>query len=125
MIVLQLAVLAAGLNCFVQGIALRQPLMVVVAIIGFGTTVTYLRYIFRAARGPADYIPEHLKAMVATGIAAYTAFLSVGLIEMFPHLAFNPVIWAIPSVVGMALIIHFLRRYPRRVAKQPEPRNAF
>jgi hypothetical protein len=112
MVALQLAVLVAGINCLVQGIMLRQPLMVIVSIIGFGTTMTYLWYIFRANPARTDYLPEHLKAMVATGIAAYTAFLSVGLIEMFPHLAFNPVIWAVPSMVGMGLIIHFLRRYP-------------
>jgi hypothetical protein len=116
MVTLQIAVLIAGINCFVQGIILRQPLMVIVSIIGFGTTMTYLWYIFRAAPDRTDYLPEHLKAMVATGIAAYTAFLSVGLIEMFPHLAFNPVIWAMPSVVGMGLIIHFLRRYPKAKA---------
>ena len=63
---------------------------------------------------PSAYIGEHLKAMVATGIAAYTAFLSVGLIEMFPNHAFNPVIWAIPSIIGMAIIIHFLRKQPGR-----------
>jgi hypothetical protein len=124
-VALQIAVLIAGVNCCVQGIILHQPLMVIVSIIGFGTTMTYLWYIFRARRGAADYLPEHLKAMVATGIAAYTAFLSVGLIEMFPHLAFNPIIWAIPSVVGMTLIIHFLRRYSKRATIPTEQRNAF
>ncbi len=114
MVALQLAVLVTGINCFAHGIILDQPLMVLVAALGFGTTLTYLWYIFKAARGPADYIPEHLKAMVATGMAAYTAFLSVGLIAHLPHLAFNPVLWAAPSVIGMMLIIHFLRRYPRR-----------
>ncbi len=62
--------------------------------------------------------------MVATGIAAYTAFLSVGLIEMFPTHAFNPVIWAIPSVFGMAIIIHYLRQYrpqPRAAADRAQP----
>ena len=49
--------------------------------------------------------------MVATGIAAYTAFLSVGLVDMFPAHAFNPVIWAVPTVIGMGLIIWFLRRF--------------
>jgi uncharacterized membrane-anchored protein len=112
-------VLIAGVNCFVQGIALRQPLMILVALIGFGTTSTYVWYIFRPAPGARDYLPEHLKAMVATGIAAYTAFLSVGLIEMLPHLAFNPIIWAVPSVVGMGLIIHFLRRYPKAKSHSP------
>lgn len=124
MVALQITVLVAGINCFAQGLILRQPLMVIVALIGFGTTATYIRYIFAPAPGPRDYLHEHLKAMVATGIAAYTAFLSVGLIEMFPHMAFNPVIWAIPSVVGMGLIIRFLRRYPKaKSTSQQLPRG--
>jgi hypothetical protein len=123
MIALQLAVLVAGANCLFWGIILRQSLMIIVSIIGFGTTITYLWYIFRATPGAGDYIPEHLKAMVATGIAAYTAFLSVGLIEMFPHLAFNPMVWAVPSVVGMTIIIYFLRRYPKRAAANPETQH--
>jgi hypothetical protein len=110
MVALQALVLAAAINCAWHGVVLRQPLMIGVSIIGFGTTLTYLWYMFRPAPERGDYIPEHLKAMVATGIAAYTAFLSVGLVEMFPAHAFNPAIWALPTIAGMAIIIHFLRR---------------
>jgi hypothetical protein len=109
MVALQVAVLAAALKCAWEGVVLSQPLMIGVSVIGFGTTLTYLWYMFRAAPGRLDYIPEHLKAMVATGIAAYTAFLSVGLVEMFPAHAFNPAIWALPTVGGMAIILWFLR----------------
>jgi len=116
MIALQVAVLVAGANCLVQGIMLAQPLMILVSVIGFGTTVTYLRHIYAPTPSPGDYVPEHFKAMVATGIAAYTAFLSVGLIEMFPEHAFNPVIWVIPTIVGMGIIIHYLRKHPKRRA---------
>jgi hypothetical protein len=114
MVALQVTVLVAAINCAWHGVVLRQPLMIGVSVIGFGTTLTYLWYMFRSEPGAADYIPEHLKAMVATGIAAYTAFLSVGLVEMFPAQAFNPAIWAVPTVIGMALIIRFLRGLPRR-----------
>jgi uncharacterized membrane protein len=111
MVALQIVVLVAAVNCAVHGVILEQPLMILVSVIGFGTTLTYLWYMFRPSPGRTDYIPEHLKAMVATGIAAYTAFLSVGLVDMFPAHAFNPVIWAVPTVIGMALIIWFLRRF--------------
>jgi drug/metabolite transporter (DMT)-like permease len=94
-------------------------LMVMVALLGFGTSTTYFRYIFSTPASPRAYIPEHFKAMVATGIAAYTAFLSVGLIEMFPAHAFNPLIWAIPSVIGMMIIIHYLRQYQQGTRAQP------
>lgn len=123
MVALQVAVLVAGVNCAVQGIILGQPLMIGVSVIGFGTTLTYLWFMFRDAPGRLDYIPEHLKAMVATGIAAYTAFLSVGLVEMFPQHAFNPVLWGLPTVLGMGIIIGFLRRLApaRRVDRGLSP----
>ncbi len=131
MVALQLLVLVAAANCAVHGVLLRQPLMIGVSVIGFGTTLTYLWYMFRRDPPRGAYIPEHLKAMVATGIAAYTAFLSVGLVEMFPQHAFNPVVWALPTVGGMALIIHFLRRQralappvPVRRVPDPAPRTA-
>jgi hypothetical protein len=114
MVALQLLVLAAAINCAWHGVRLQQPLMIGVSIIGFGTTLTYLWYMYRPNPGARDYIPEHLKAMVATGIAAYTAFLSVGLVEMFPEHAFNPVIWAVPTVIGVAIIAWFLRGLTRR-----------
>ncbi|MEI6485439.1 MAG: hypothetical protein WCO11_04150 [Sphingomonadales bacterium] len=116
--------LAAGV-CLVHGLYLlnrngpvMEPiLMVMVALLGFGTTITYFRYIFSAKPRANAYIPEHFKAMVATGIAAYTAFLSVGLIEMFPQHAFNPAIWAIPTLFGLAIIAHYLKQYrPKRQA---------
>ncbi len=109
MVGLQVAVLVAAVNCAVHGALLRQPLMIGVSVIGFGTTTTYLIYIFKTDPGRTDYIPEHLKAMVATGIAAYTAFLSVGLVKMLPAHAFNPVFWGLPTVAGMALILYFLK----------------
>ncbi|WP_439534178.1 hypothetical protein [Polymorphobacter sp.] len=117
MVALQVAVLVAGLNCLVHGLWLGQPLMVGIALVGFGTSTTYLHYMFRVDVGRQDYIPEHLKAMVACGIAAYTAFLSVGLVDMFPEHAFNPVIWAVPTVIGLAIIARFLRQLRRPVAR--------
>lgn len=109
MVGLQLLVLAAAINCAWHGVVLRQPLMIGVSVIGFGTTLTYLWYMFRRDPPRGAYVPEHLKAMVATGIAAYTAFLSVGLVEMFPQHAFNPAIWAVPTVIGVVIIASFLR----------------
>jgi predicted permease len=119
MIALQLLVLITGLNCFIHGLILGQPLMVGISLIGFGTTATYLAYIFKPRPDPRAYIPEHLKAMVACGIAAYTAFLSVGLVDMFPEHAFNPALWAIPTALGMAIILHHLRLWSPKAAPQP------
>jgi len=108
MVSLQLLVIAAAVNCAWQGLALRQPLMVVVSVIGCGTVLAYLWFMFSSEPQRTDYIREHLKAIVGTGIAAYTAFLSVGLVQMFPAHAFNPVIWAAPTLIGLAMTAWFL-----------------
>ncbi len=110
MIALQLGVLVTGANCAIQGVVLRQPLMIGISVVGFGTTFTYLWYLSRRDVPRGAWLPEHLKAMVATGISSYTAFLSVGLIEMFPQHAFNPAIWVIPTIIGVGIIGYFLRK---------------
>lgn len=121
MVVLQLAVLITGTNCLVNGLLLGQPLMIGISLLGFGTSTTYLHYMFKGEVGQTDYIPEHLKAMVACGIAAYTAFLSVGLVDMFPAHAFNPAIWGVPTLLGMWIIIHHLRIWAPKKARVPLP----
>jgi hypothetical protein len=121
MVALQLAVFVTGANCLVHGIVLSQPLMIGISLLGFGTSTTYLHYMLKPQVGRTDYIPEHLKAMVACGIASYTAFLSVGLVDMFPRQAFNPAIWAVPTLLGMWIIIHHLRIWAPKKARAPLP----
>lgn len=104
-----------------NGPVMEPVLMVMVALLGFGTTITYFLYMLAPRPAARAYIPEHFKAMVATGIAAYTAFLSVGLIEMFPAHAFNPAIWTIPTAIGMMIIIHYLRQYQPPLKPPPKP----
>ena len=102
-----------------HGLIMEPVLMVMVALIGFGTSLTYFRYIISDDPPAGAYIPEHLKAMVACGIAAYTAFLSVGLVDMFPDQAFNPAIWSVPTLFGLWIIIHHLRIWtPKKTAPQ-------
>jgi hypothetical protein len=84
-----------------QGIILGQPLMIGLAALGLGAAITFLIALLRPATKPADHVREHLKAMVGAGISAYTAFLSVGLLQIVPDHVFNPAIWAIPSAVGV------------------------
>jgi hypothetical protein len=125
MLALQGATLAAAAICLGHGVYLldrnglimETALMILVALLGFGTTLTYFRYILARPDSPRAYIAEHLKAMVATGIAAYTAFLSVGLIELFPEHAFNPAIWAVPTVIGVGIIAWYLRARPATPAR--------
>jgi hypothetical protein len=107
---LQILVILFALNCGIQGVILGQPLMIGLAALGFGAALTFIIAILRPSATPASHVREHLKAMVGAGISAYTAFLSVGLLQIVPDHVFNPAIWAIPSAVGVILIIVHLKR---------------
>jgi hypothetical protein len=110
-------VVAAALRCGVAGVMLGQPLMVALALLGGIASATFLRASLRPAPTPIAYQAEHLKAMLGAGISAYTAFLSVGLLRIMPEHVFNPIVWSVPSVVGVMLIIHNFRMLRRAAQK--------
>lgn len=101
------AVIASALNCGLYGIKTGQPLMALVAAIGLIAVITQLFYIWRPSVVRGAHVAEHFRSLLGMGISAYTAFLSVGLIRLVPDHVFNPVIWAIPSTVGVGLILSF------------------
>lgn len=107
---LQLGVIAAAVNCAVQGYFVGQPLMMALPVIGIAAGATTLHFIFNPSPGRVDYLMEHVKSGVGAGISAYNAFLSVGLVRLAPEHAFNPLIWAAPIVVGVSLILIYWRR---------------
>lgn len=101
------AVVAAAITCGAHGFVLGQPLMMLVAAIGLIAVVTQLAYIWRPKVTPRAYVQQHFRSLLGMGISAYTAFLSVGLIRLVPDHVFNPAIWAVPSLVGVALILRY------------------
>jgi hypothetical protein len=118
-IALQVAVIAAAANCAVHGFALSQPLMIGIAIVGLASGVMTLSFIALApAPGSKVYVLEHIRSGVGAGISAYTAFLSVGLVRLFPEHAFNPAVWSVPVLLGVSLIV-FFQRAQRRKAGPP------
>ncbi len=101
------AVIISALNCGVYGLSTGEPLMALVASIGLVAVATQMFYIWRPSVPRGAHVAEHFRSLLGMGISAYTAFLSVGLIRLVPDHVFNPVIWAIPSTVGVALILMF------------------
>lgn len=121
------AVIASALWCGYFGLGIGQPLMTVVALIGLAAVATQQFYVWRKAPPPRAHVPEHFRALLGMGISAYTAFLSVGLIRLVPDHVFNPLIWAIPSIIGVSLIIRFTlgaRPARRKVPVQSQPGEA-
>jgi hypothetical protein len=121
------AVIASALWCGYFGLGIGQPLMTAVALIGLAAVATQQFYVWRKAPPPRAHVPEHFRALLGMGISAYTAFLSVGLIRLVPDHVFNPLIWAIPSIIGVSLIIRFTlgaRPARRKVPVQSQPGEA-
>jgi hypothetical protein len=100
-------VVVLALNCGIYGLRTGQPLMSLVALVGLVAVATQLSYIWRARVLPGSHVPEHFRSLLGMGISAYTAFLSVGMIRLVPDHVFNPLVWAVPSIVGVSLILRY------------------
>jgi hypothetical protein len=120
-LLLQAAVFVGALNCILQGLLLKQPLMMSASIIGFATVGTNLRFIFASEPSPNDWLREHLKGLVGAGISVYTAFLALGAVRLVPALALSPQLWAVPLTAGVGIIIYHWRKLPRRSASARAP----
>ncbi|WP_298336776.1 hypothetical protein [uncultured Erythrobacter sp.] len=122
------AVLISAAYCFYYGFGIGELLMMAVALLGLAAMIIQQLYIWRKeAPTPQSYVGEHFRALIGMGISAYTAFMSVGLIRYIPEHVFNPLVWALPSAVGVALIIGFSLQAKRKTtpksskAAKPQP----
>jgi hypothetical protein len=97
----------AAANCAFQGWLIGQPLMLGISIVGFATTATNLRYLYKARPARNEWLFEHLKGLVGAGISVYTAFFAFGAVRMMPQLALNPLLWAVPLTTGLSIIIYY------------------
>jgi hypothetical protein len=113
---LQWLVLAAAVNCAVQAWLAGIPLLAGMAVIGFATVGTNWHFLRQDDPGPTLWLREHIKALVGAGISVYTAFFAFGAVRVAPFLALNPLLWAIPLVVGLTLIVVHRRRVLRQHA---------
>lgn len=114
---LQVILTVAAVNCALQGLRLGQPMMVGISFVGFATVATNLRFLLKHRPGPLDWLLEHIKAIVGTGISVYTAFFAFGAVRLMPELALTPLLWSIPLVVGLALIIYHQSKVRQRLRK--------
>jgi hypothetical protein len=111
-----IVVVTAAMVCGLYGLWIANALMVAVSGLGIAAMGLQQRFIWRRTPPPAGaHIGEHFRALIGMGISAYTAFMSVGMIRWLPEQVFNPLVWAIPSTVGVAMIIGFtMRKTPQK-----------
>lgn len=118
-LVLQGALLVAALNCAYHGVIDGQVLMIGISTIGFATVATNLWFLFKPKVAPKDWLLEHIKGLVGTGISVYTAFFAFGAVRFLPEAALTPALWSVPLVVGISLILYHWHR-----VKNPKRRSA-
>ena len=78
-----------------------------------GDSVSYKTHPLHTER-----IKEHIKCLVGAGITVYTAFFAFGAVRLLPELALQPGLWAVPLVVGLALIIYHQRAVTRPASRK-------
>ena len=88
--------------------------MALVSLVGLGAVATQLVYVWRGEVAAGSHVAEHFRSLLGMGISAYTAFMSVGMIRLVPDHVFNPLVWAVPSIVGVGLIIRYTLAARRR-----------
>lgn len=118
---LQGATIAAALNCAIQGWLIGQYLMIGVAIVGLASAAIYLHFIFSDQPPRGEFLMQHFQASLGAGISVYTAFLAFGAVRLLPQQAFNPVMWSVPTVIGVGLMIFWRLKYTKPWAKRSRP----
>lgn len=86
-------------------------LLLIFGILGLTTAPVALRS-YEKARIKSNWLADHLEGMIATGIAAYTAFLAFGGAMFLGDIFTGPLVaipWVIPGIVG-SISINILRR---------------
>ena len=107
---LQFATFVTAANCMLQGVQLDNGLMIAISIVGLTAAVLNTRFIFQSQPPLNEWLIQHTRGLVGAGISVYTAFLAFGAVNLLPAYAFNPVVWATPTVLGVSLLIYHQRR---------------
>jgi hypothetical protein len=108
-----------ALPLLVLGVSEDLPLLVVFGVLCFVTGATDLRSLWRPSSDPRYWLYAHLNSMIATGIAAHTAFLALGAVRLVPHLySLSPALygipWIAPPVIGFVAITLLQRHYRKK-----------
>lgn len=109
-VALNVFTIVAALVCAYRGWLIHEGLMMAFSIVGVASGLTNLWFIYTDEPSRIAYQLEHVKSIVGSGISVYTAFMAFGFVRLSPGHALNPRMWAIPLVVGLAIIIYHQAR---------------
>ena len=107
---LQFVTFVAAANCAIQGYLIGQPLMMGIAVVGLTAAVLNTRFIFQQNPPINEWLIQHTRGLVGAGISVYTAFLAFGAVNLLPAYALNPFVWAMPTVLGVSVLLYHQAR---------------
>ena len=119
--ILQAVTFATAANCAYHGVKLDNGLMIGISIVGLAAAILNTRFILQSKPPLNEWLIQHTRGAVGAGISVYTAFLAFGAVNLLPAYAFNPVVWATPTVLGVSLLLYHQFRIVnqrRRVAER-------
>jgi len=102
----QAATFVVAVNCTIQGVLLSNPLMVGISVVGIAAAILNTRFMLTEQPPFNEWIVQHTRGLVGAGISVYTAFLAFGAVNLLPAYAFNPFLWATPTVLGVSLLLY-------------------
>ncbi len=103
---LQFVTFLLALNCAIRGYTLGQPLMIGIAVVGLAAAILNTRFILTKSPPLNEWLIQHTRGLVGAGISVYTAFLAFGAVNLLPAYALNPYVWAMPTVLGVSLLLY-------------------
>jgi uncharacterized membrane protein len=112
-----LVITVSGLAVFLWGILLHVPLFAGFAPVGIAIGGYQLAYWLRSPRGPMHWWFAHMVSMIGAGISTVGAFVVVNA----RHLRLpsdSLIVWLGPAVVGLPVMMLWLRHYQRRFRAQ-------
>lgn len=102
----QLLTFVAAVNCVWHGLQVGQPLLPGIAVVGIAAAILNTRFVLTDKPPPQEWLIQHTRGLVGAGISVYTAFLAFGAVNLLPAAAFNPILWATPTTIGVAYLLY-------------------
>lgn len=109
---LLLVLITGGLALLGLGLWFNKVLHLIFGILGTIIGGQMLVYCLRRHIAPRQWWIEHLGAMIGSGVAAYTAFLTFGARQFLAGAGYwQLVFWVAPGVIGALVIARLSRKY--------------
>lgn len=115
--------LVLALSSGILGLQQGAVLLIIFAPLGIFTVVTSLHYVYTAVIPARGWQAAHVRNIIPSGIAAYTAFFVVGASSWFGDSSWRLIPWVAPTVLGSLAIVYYSRQVLRNNGPDTDAKN--